>query len=78
MLNGSALAVGEINANGGIGGRLIEQVVVDVDLFSPDGVDRAFRQLLEADVDALTSGYVFPEPVAVGLAAGTAHRTCMR
>jgi branched-chain amino acid transport system substrate-binding protein len=69
MLNGSALAVGEINARGGIGGRLIEQVVVDVDIFSPDAVDHAFRQLFEADVDALTSGYVFPEAVASDLAA---------
>ncbi len=69
MRNGSALAIAEINARGGIGGRLIEQVVVDVDIFSPDGVDRAFRQLFDADVDALTSGYVFPEAVAAGLAA---------
>lgn len=69
MLNGSALAIGEINARGGIGGRLVEQVVVDVDIFSADGVERAFRQLFEADVDALTSGYVFPEDVAAGLAA---------
>jgi branched-chain amino acid transport system substrate-binding protein len=69
MLNGSALAVAEINARGGIGGRLIEQVVVDVDIFSPDAVDRAFRVLFEADVDALTSGYVFPEAVATSLAA---------
>jgi branched-chain amino acid transport system substrate-binding protein len=69
MLNGSALAIAGINAKGGIGGRLIEQVVVDVDIFSPDGVERAFRKLFEADVDALTSGYVFPEDVAAGLAA---------
>jgi branched-chain amino acid transport system substrate-binding protein len=69
MRNGSALAIGQINARGGIGGRLIEQVVVDVDVFSPEGVDRAFRQLFDADVDAVTSGYVFPEDVAAGLAA---------
>ncbi|HEX6933725.1 MAG TPA: ABC transporter substrate-binding protein [Streptosporangiaceae bacterium] len=69
MLNGSALAISQINARGGIGGRLVEQVVVDVDVFSPDGVARAFRQLFEADVDAVTSGYVFPEDVAAGLAA---------
>jgi branched-chain amino acid transport system substrate-binding protein len=69
MVNGSALAIGQLNARGGIGGRPIEQVVVDVDVFSPDGVARAFRQLFEADVDAVTSGYVFPEDVAAGLAA---------
>jgi branched-chain amino acid transport system substrate-binding protein len=69
MVNGSALAIGQLNARGGIGGRLIEQIVVDVDVFSPDGVAKAFRQLFEADVDAVTSGYVFPEDVAAGLAA---------
>ena len=69
MRNGSALAIGQINARGGIGGRLIEQVVIDVDVFSPEGVDRTFRQLFDEDVDAVTSGYVFPEDVAAGLAA---------
>jgi branched-chain amino acid transport system substrate-binding protein len=69
MLNGSALAIADINARGGIGGHPIEQVVVDVDIFSPDGVELAFRQLFDADVDALTSGYVFPEDVAARLAA---------
>ncbi|HEX9518059.1 MAG TPA: ABC transporter substrate-binding protein [Streptosporangiaceae bacterium] len=69
MVKGSALAIAEINARGGIGGRLIEQVVVDADIFSPDGVERAFRRLFDSDVDALTSGYVFPENVAARLAA---------
>jgi branched-chain amino acid transport system substrate-binding protein len=69
MVNGSALAIGQLNARGGIGGRLIEQVVVDVDVFSSDGVASAFRQLFEAEVDAVTSGYVFPEDTAAGLAA---------
>lgn len=69
MRGGSALAISQINARGGIGGRLIEQIVVDVDVFSPDDVARAFRQLFEDGVDAITSGYVFPEDVAAGLAA---------
>jgi branched-chain amino acid transport system substrate-binding protein len=70
MTNGSALAVAEINARGGIGGRLIEQVLVDVDIFSAAGVQRSFETLFAAEVDGLTSGYVFPEGVAAGLAAG--------
>ncbi len=70
MRNGSALAVAEINARGGIGGRLIEQVVVDVDIFSAAGATRAFEMLFAAEVDALTSGYVFTEDVVAGLAAG--------
>ncbi|MHB1596324.1 MAG: ABC transporter substrate-binding protein [Streptosporangiaceae bacterium] len=69
MLNGSALAIGEINARGGIGGRRLEQIVVSVDIFSPDDVRRAFGDLFSAGVDALTSGYVFPEDLARDLAA---------
>src|SRR5262249_40603549 len=39
------------------------------DIFSPDGVQRAFETLFAAGVDGLTSGYVFPEYVAARLAA---------
>jgi branched-chain amino acid transport system substrate-binding protein len=70
MRNGSALAVAEINTRGGIGGRPLEHVVVDVDIFSPDGVERAFETLFAAEVDGLTSGYVFAEHVAARLASG--------
>jgi branched-chain amino acid transport system substrate-binding protein len=70
MRNGSALAVAEINARGGIGGRPVEHVIVDVDIFSPDSVQGAFEALFAAGVDGLTSGYVFPEEVAARLAAG--------
>jgi branched-chain amino acid transport system substrate-binding protein len=70
MRNGSALAVAEINARGGIGGRRVEQVVVSMDIFSPEGVRRAFGELFAAGVDALTSGYVFTEDLARDLAAG--------
>ena len=59
MANGSALAAAEINASGGIGGRRIEQIVVDMDIFSPHDVARAFQQLIDAEVDAITSSYVF-------------------
>jgi branched-chain amino acid transport system substrate-binding protein len=59
MANGSALAAAEINASGGIGGRRIEQIVVDMDIFSPPDVARAFQQLIDAEVDAITSSYVF-------------------
>ena len=59
MVNGSALAAAEINARGGISGRRVEQVVVDVDIFSEPDVARAFQQLIDAEVDAITSSYVF-------------------
>ena len=59
MVNGSALAAAEINASGGIGGRRVEQIVVDMDIFSTRDVARAFQQLIEAEVDAITSSYLF-------------------
>jgi branched-chain amino acid transport system substrate-binding protein len=59
MLNGSALAAAEINASGGIGGRRVEQIVVDMDIFSSRAVARAFQQLIDAEVDAITSSYLF-------------------
>lgn len=59
MVNGSALAAAEINAGGGIGGRRVEQIVVDIDIFSESAVARAFQQLIDAEVDAITSSYLF-------------------
>ena len=59
MVNGSALAAAEINASGGIGGRRVEQIVVDMDIFSTRDVARAFQQLIDAEVDAITSSYLF-------------------
>jgi branched-chain amino acid transport system substrate-binding protein len=59
MVNGSALATAEINASGGIGGRCVEQIVVDMDIFSARDVARAFQQLIDAEVDAITSSYLF-------------------
>jgi branched-chain amino acid transport system substrate-binding protein len=59
MVNGSALAAAEINASGGIGGRRVEQIVVDMDIFSTRDVARAFQQLIDAEADAITSSYLF-------------------
>jgi branched-chain amino acid transport system substrate-binding protein len=64
MRNGSALAIAEINGRGGIGGRAVQQVVVDIDIFSASGVRQALQRLFTAGVDAITSGYVFAEDVA--------------
>ena len=59
MANGSALAAAEINASGGVGGRPIEQIVMDMDIFSTRDVARVFQQLIDAEVDAITSSYLF-------------------
>lgn len=58
MRNGAVLAIQEINAGGGVAGRPIELVDVDVDIFNEDGVRRAFERLAAADVDAVIVGYV--------------------
>jgi branched-chain amino acid transport system substrate-binding protein len=71
MLTGSTLAVAEINARGGIGGRPLEHVVVDIDIFSADGVRQAFEQLFSAEIDAVVTGYVLAaEDVVRELAVG--------
>lgn len=69
MRNGAALAIAEINAQGGIAGRPIRQIVVDTDIFSAHGVESAFEQLAAADVDAITGGYVFAEETARDIAS---------
>ena len=41
------------------GGWRVEQVVVDMDIFSTRDVARAFQQLIEAEVDVIISSYLF-------------------
>lgn len=69
MRNGAALAIAEINARGGIGGRRLEHVVVPTDVFDPSSIRSAFDALMAAEVDAITSLYVFAEDVAMERAA---------
>jgi branched-chain amino acid transport system substrate-binding protein len=69
MRNGAALAIAEINARGGVAGRLLEHMVVPVDVFEAASIRTAFDALAAADVDAITSLYVFAEDVAIERAA---------
>jgi branched-chain amino acid transport system substrate-binding protein len=69
MRNGAALALGEINARGGVAGRRLEHVVVPTDVFDPSSIRSAFDALMTAEVDAITSLYVFAEDVAIEGAA---------
>jgi branched-chain amino acid transport system substrate-binding protein len=64
MLNGSTLAIAELNSRGGVAGRWVEHVVVDTDIFSVAHVEQAFRELADVRVDAIISGYVFVEHAA--------------
>ncbi len=59
MRNGAGLAIAEINARGGIGGRPIRQIVVDVDISDRTSIHRSIRELIDSEVDAITSGYFF-------------------
>jgi branched-chain amino acid transport system substrate-binding protein len=55
--NGSALAVAAINARGGVGGRIIEQVLARVDRDAPDSFGSALAYLAHEDVHAIAGGY---------------------
>ena len=57
MLNGTRLAVDEINRRGGVGGRKLELRIADCDVSDTTSVTGAVHSLIEAEVDAITSGY---------------------
>lgn len=63
--NGSTLAVEQLNATGGVGGRAVELVPVEVDLFGWDSIARGLDRLVEADVDAIITSYASAENVAL-------------
>ncbi|MCB1488366.1 MAG: ABC transporter substrate-binding protein [Bauldia sp.] len=69
MLNGAQLAVREINARGGVLGRQLDLKVVDCDVSQPKSVARAFRTLVDAEVEAIVSGYTAAQHVAHDIAA---------
>ncbi|MQA95069.1 MAG: ABC transporter substrate-binding protein [Streptosporangiales bacterium] len=60
MRRGADLAVHELNARGGIGGRPIEHVVLPTDITDPRRTLESVDRLLDSDVDAITLGYVAP------------------
>ncbi len=68
MLNGTRLAVDEINERGGIAGRRLELHVVDCDILLPEGVAGAFEELVEAEVDGISTGYTAAQEVAHAIA----------
>jgi branched-chain amino acid transport system substrate-binding protein len=69
MAQSTKLAVEEINARGGIDGRLLSMEILDVDILDPESIRRTFTQLAERDVDVLTSGYLTHQHVAHDIAA---------
>lgn len=62
-LNGVTMAVEEINAAGGVNGRMLETSVVDIDLLTPEGTVAAFQKLVEGGVQALAHSFaIIPQP----------------
>jgi branched-chain amino acid transport system substrate-binding protein len=55
--DGSALAVVELNARGGVAGRLIEQLHAEVSAEDARSFGAGLRRLAEEDVDAVVGGY---------------------
>lgn len=70
-LNGISMAVEEINAAGGVNGRMLETRVVDIDLLTPEGTVAAFQSLTEQGVHVLAHSFaIIPQP-AMDVAAVT-------
>ncbi len=69
MQRATELVVAETNARGGIAGRRVELLAVDVDLMSAPSVEQAFLRLAGEEVDVLTSGYLAHQHVAHEIAA---------
>jgi branched-chain amino acid transport system substrate-binding protein len=64
MLRGAQLAIDEINTRGGINMRQVELVVAKLDHLDPATIRPAFDELAEAEVDAVTSGYLARQDLA--------------
>lgn len=68
-LNGTILAIEEINAAGGVLGRQLAYKVVDTDLLTPDGTQAGFQGLVDAQVHAISSPFVLITNPAMDVAA---------
>jgi branched-chain amino acid transport system substrate-binding protein len=64
MAQATQLAVDELNARGGIDGRLLTMEIVDVDIMDAESIRRAMTSLAEREVDVITSGYFAHQDLA--------------
>ncbi|MFI5427616.1 ABC transporter substrate-binding protein [Aeromicrobium sp. UC242_57] len=69
MVRATQLAIDELNQRGGIAGRAVELVNVDLDIKDPVSIAHAFEDLAGQDVDAMVSGYLGDQEVAHEIAA---------
>ncbi len=70
MNNGAQLAIDEINAAGGIAGRMIKFEVLDTDLAAPEVIQQNYQKLADMKVDAVINGYLLAWDAAMDAAAG--------
>jgi branched-chain amino acid transport system substrate-binding protein len=70
-LNGVTMAIEDINAHGGVNGRMLRAEVVDIDLLSPEGTVGAFQALNARGVSAIASAFVIIPQPAMDAAAAT-------
>jgi branched-chain amino acid transport system substrate-binding protein len=69
-VNGVTLAVDEINATGGVGGRKLRAEVTDIDIMTPEGTVAAIQTLTGKHVHAIASAFVLiPQPAMDAAAA---------
>lgn len=59
-VNGSTMALDEINKSGGVLGRELKQMVIDFDPLSPESSKQAIAQCIDAQVDAIANPYMLP------------------
>lgn len=69
MLNGSLLAIAEINERGGIGGRTIEALDISIDIESTESIEAGLQELIDQDVDAIAVSYSYAEDLSIYAAA---------
>ena len=69
-VNGVTLAVDEINAAGGVGGRKLRAEITDIDIMTPEGTVAAIQSLASKKVHAIASAFVLiPQPALDAAAA---------
>lgn len=69
-VNGVTLAIDEINAGGGVGGRKLRAEITDIDIMTPEGTVAAYQGLAAKKVHAIASAFVLiPQPAMDAAAA---------
>jgi branched-chain amino acid transport system substrate-binding protein len=65
FMNGSELAIAEVNERGGVTGRMLDRITADISIHESASVADGFRQLVAADVDVILIDYAWMEDSSV-------------